>query len=234
MLADNIVDQITSVVVIVVDDRWSPGSVVPALFFAGTMVVSGLAATLFGPLLERAARRTVAARAAFATALVSSLSAARTVKLAGATRPVLAPPGPAGHGAQRPAAAGDLDPGVGPVDAVAGQRTAADRRPGRCTWAAGCPPAPTLVVVVDARRGPVVRLDHRVAGLAAAVGPGVDPPDGRDGRRRRLLGAGARGGHLGGHRARAADRAAAPAAPAGPVGFSAVHEDGTWASATST
>ena len=33
--------------------------------------------------------RTVAARAAFATALVSSLSAARTVKLAGATRPVL-------------------------------------------------------------------------------------------------------------------------------------------------
>ena len=53
------------------------------------MVVSGLAATLFGPRLERAARRTVAARAAFATALVSSLSAARTVKLAGATAPVL-------------------------------------------------------------------------------------------------------------------------------------------------
>jgi ABC-type multidrug transport system fused ATPase/permease subunit len=62
---------------------------VPALFFAGTMLVSGLAATLFGPVLERAARRTVAARAAFATALVSSLSAARTVKLAGATRSVL-------------------------------------------------------------------------------------------------------------------------------------------------
>jgi ATP-binding cassette subfamily B protein len=66
------------------------GTAVPALFFAATMVVSGLAATLFGPLLERAARRTVAARAAFATALVSSLSAARTVKLAGATQPVLA------------------------------------------------------------------------------------------------------------------------------------------------
>ncbi len=65
-------------------------SIVPALFFVGTMVVSGLAATLFGPRLERAARRTVAARAAFATALVSSLSAARTVKLAGATEPVLA------------------------------------------------------------------------------------------------------------------------------------------------
>jgi ABC-type multidrug transport system fused ATPase/permease subunit len=62
---------------------------IPALFFVGTMVVSGLAATLFGPRLERAARRTVAARAAFATALVSSLTAARTVKLAGATVPVL-------------------------------------------------------------------------------------------------------------------------------------------------
>jgi ATP-binding cassette, subfamily B, bacterial len=65
-------------------------SFVPALFFGGTMVVSGLAATLFGPRLERAARRTVLARAAFATALVSSLSAARTVKLAGATTSVLA------------------------------------------------------------------------------------------------------------------------------------------------
>jgi ABC-type multidrug transport system fused ATPase/permease subunit len=54
------------------------------------MVVSGLTATLFGPLLERSARKTVAARAAVATALVSSLSAARTVKLAGATLPVLA------------------------------------------------------------------------------------------------------------------------------------------------
>src|SRR3712207_437951 len=53
------------------------------------MLLSGLAATVFGPVLERAARRTVAARAAFATALVSSLSAARTVKLAGATGPVL-------------------------------------------------------------------------------------------------------------------------------------------------
>src|SRR5262249_20617284 len=47
-------------------------------------------ATLFGPMLERSARKTVAARAAFATALVSSLSSARTVKLAGATEPVLA------------------------------------------------------------------------------------------------------------------------------------------------
>jgi ATP-binding cassette subfamily B protein len=53
------------------------------------MLLSGLAAAVFAPVLERAAKRTVAARAAFATALVSSLSAARTVKLAGATRPVL-------------------------------------------------------------------------------------------------------------------------------------------------
>jgi ABC-type multidrug transport system fused ATPase/permease subunit len=89
VMADNIVDQMTSVVVIVVMTLVA-GSPVPALFFTGTMVASGLAATLFGPRLKRAALRTVAARAAFATALVSSLSAARTVKLAGATRPVLA------------------------------------------------------------------------------------------------------------------------------------------------
>ncbi|MGZ4624838.1 MAG: ATP-binding cassette domain-containing protein, partial [Kineosporiaceae bacterium] len=88
IMADNLVDQLTSVVIILVMTLVS-GSIVPALFFAGTMVASGAAATLFGPLLKRAAQRTVAARAAFATALVSSLSAARTVKLAGAARPVL-------------------------------------------------------------------------------------------------------------------------------------------------
>ncbi|GAB2603391.1 hypothetical protein Aab01nite_48410 [Paractinoplanes abujensis] len=88
MLADNLIDNATSLVMIVAM-TWASGSIVPALFFLGTMVVSGLAATLFGPRLEKAARRTVAARAAFATALVSSLSAARTVKLAGATEPVL-------------------------------------------------------------------------------------------------------------------------------------------------
>ncbi|MDT5039184.1 MAG: hypothetical protein QOE51_169, partial [Actinoplanes sp.] len=89
MLADNLIDQATSLVMIIVMTV-AAQSFVPAAFFAGTMLVSGLAATLFGPRLERAARRTVAARAGFATALVSSLSAARTVKLAGATRPVLA------------------------------------------------------------------------------------------------------------------------------------------------
>jgi ABC-type multidrug transport system fused ATPase/permease subunit len=88
MLADNMIDQFVCLVLLVAMTAVSD-SFVPALFFAGTMLVSGLAATLFGPVLERAARRTVAARAAFATALVSSLSAARTVKLAGATRPVL-------------------------------------------------------------------------------------------------------------------------------------------------
>jgi ATP-binding cassette, subfamily B, bacterial len=88
MLADNLIDQSISTVVLISMTLVS-GTIVPALFFAGTMVVSGLAATLFGPVLERSARKTVAARAAFATALVSSLSAARTVKLAGATRPVL-------------------------------------------------------------------------------------------------------------------------------------------------
>jgi len=88
MLADNLIDNSVSIVMVVAMTAAS-GSIVPALFFIGTMVLSGLAATLFGPRLERAARRTVAARAAFATALVSSLSAARTVKLAGATEPVL-------------------------------------------------------------------------------------------------------------------------------------------------
>jgi ABC-type multidrug transport system fused ATPase/permease subunit len=89
ILADNVIDQFVCSVILVAMTLVS-GSLVPAFFFAGTMLVSGLAATLFGPRLERSARKTVAARAAFATALVSSLSAARTVKLAGATRPVLA------------------------------------------------------------------------------------------------------------------------------------------------
>ena len=88
ILADNVVDQLACVVTIVAMTVIS-GSFVPAAFFAGTMLLSGLAATLFGPRLARSAKSTVAARAAFATALVSSLTAARTVKLAGATRPVL-------------------------------------------------------------------------------------------------------------------------------------------------
>ncbi|GAA4602979.1 ABC-type multidrug transport system fused ATPase/permease subunit [Actinoplanes octamycinicus] len=88
MLADNLIDSGVALIVAVAMTVTSQ-SLVPALFFLGTMLVSGLAATLFGPRLEQAARRTVAARAAFATSLVSSLSAARTVKLAGATEPVL-------------------------------------------------------------------------------------------------------------------------------------------------
>ncbi|MEN3305647.1 MAG: ATP-binding cassette, subfamily bacterial [Micromonosporaceae bacterium] len=89
ILADNLIDQFICALVLVSMTVVS-GTLVPALFFAATMLVSGMAATLFGPRLARSARRTVAARAAFATALVSSLSAARTVKLAGATRSVLA------------------------------------------------------------------------------------------------------------------------------------------------
>ncbi|WP_328470271.1 ABC transporter ATP-binding protein/permease [Actinoplanes sp. NBC_00393] len=88
MLADNLIDNCVALFVVVAMTLTSQ-SFVPALLFVGTMLVSGLAATLFGPRLEQAARRTVAARAAFATSLVSSLSAARTVKLAGATEPVL-------------------------------------------------------------------------------------------------------------------------------------------------
>jgi ATP-binding cassette subfamily B protein len=88
-LADNLVDQFIAMFVLAAMTIVS-GSFVPGLFFLGTMVVSGLASTAFAPLLEKSARGTVAARAAFATALVSALSSARTVKLAGATDPVLA------------------------------------------------------------------------------------------------------------------------------------------------
>jgi ATP-binding cassette, subfamily B, bacterial len=89
MLADNLIDQLAAAFMLISMTVVS-GTIVPGLFFAATIVVSGLAATLFGPRLANAARHTVAARAAFATALVSALSAARTVKLAGATAPVLA------------------------------------------------------------------------------------------------------------------------------------------------
>ncbi len=88
VLADNLIDQWICGFVLVSMTLVS-GSLVPAAFMAGTILVSGLTATLFGPVLKRSATKTVAARAAFATALVSSLSAARTVKLAGATSPVL-------------------------------------------------------------------------------------------------------------------------------------------------
>ncbi|MGI5177083.1 ATP-binding cassette domain-containing protein [Dactylosporangium sp. CA-152071] len=88
VLADNLIDQWICAFVLVSMTLVS-GSLVPAAFMAATIVVSGLTATLFGPVLKRSATFTVAARAAFATALVSSLSAARTVKLAGATSPVL-------------------------------------------------------------------------------------------------------------------------------------------------
>jgi ATP-binding cassette subfamily B protein len=87
-LADNVIDQFGGLFVLVTMTIVS-GSLVPALFFGATMLVSGAVATVFGPMLERSGRRTVGARAAFATALVSSLSAARTVKLAGATTAVL-------------------------------------------------------------------------------------------------------------------------------------------------
>jgi ABC-type multidrug transport system fused ATPase/permease subunit len=88
-LADNMIDTSMAVAASAVMTLVS-GTPVPAMFFLGTVLLSGAAASGFGPWLASSARRTVAARAAFATALVSSLSAARTVKLAGAARPVLA------------------------------------------------------------------------------------------------------------------------------------------------
>ncbi|HEV7707377.1 MAG TPA: ATP-binding cassette domain-containing protein, partial [Asanoa sp.] len=89
LMADHLVDQ-TICVFLLVSMTLVSGSLVPAGFFLATVLVSGVVATAFGGTLEKLARSTVAARAAFATALVSSLSAARTVKLAGATEPVLA------------------------------------------------------------------------------------------------------------------------------------------------
>ena len=89
VLADGLHDHLVAVLAMVAMTVVS-GSWAPAAFFGGTMVLAGLSAALFGPALGRRARRTVAARAAFATALGSALSAARAVKLAGATGPVLA------------------------------------------------------------------------------------------------------------------------------------------------
>ncbi|SNT11830.1 ABC-type multidrug transport system, ATPase and permease component [Asanoa hainanensis] len=89
LMADHLVDQ-TICVFLLVSMTLVSQSLVPAGFFLATVLISGLVATAFGGRLERLARSTVAARAAFATALVSSLSAARTVKLAGASEPVLA------------------------------------------------------------------------------------------------------------------------------------------------
>src|SRR4029450_9739520 len=86
VLADNVIDQFIALFVLVsmtvVSRSWVPG-----VFFGATMLVSGAVAPVFGPVLEKSGRRTVGARAAFATALVSSLSAARTLKLAGGTTP---------------------------------------------------------------------------------------------------------------------------------------------------
>ncbi len=89
VLADNLIDQFISVFALIAMTVISR-SAVPGWFFLGTTLASASAAALLGPRLKRSAQRTVAARAAFATGLVSALSAARSVKLAGATAPVLA------------------------------------------------------------------------------------------------------------------------------------------------
>ena len=59
MLADNLIDNTVAVFALVSMTLFAQ-SLVPGLFFVGTMLLSGLAATLFGPRLEKAARRTVA------------------------------------------------------------------------------------------------------------------------------------------------------------------------------
>ncbi len=139
MLADNVIDQFACLFM-VVSMTIVAKSFVPALFFVGTMVVSGLAAMLFGPLLERSARKTVAARAAFATALASSLSAARTVKLAGATRSVLAHLAKLDTVRSDAAAARDLDSGAGPGRRRRWSVACCRSRHGRSTSPVGFPP----------------------------------------------------------------------------------------------
>ncbi|MFC5381756.1 ATP-binding cassette domain-containing protein [Aquipuribacter nitratireducens] len=89
VIADNLYDQALGLGLVVVMTVVS-GSVVPGLFFLGTMVVSGLVALAFGSGLHRLAGEAIATRAAFASSLASSLAAARTVKLSGATPAVLA------------------------------------------------------------------------------------------------------------------------------------------------
>jgi ABC-type multidrug transport system fused ATPase/permease subunit len=89
VLADNLVDQFISLFALAAMTLISR-SAVPGFFFLGTTLASAGAAAVLGPRLKRSAQRTVAARAAFATGLVSALSASRSVKLAGATKPVLA------------------------------------------------------------------------------------------------------------------------------------------------
>ena len=67
------------------------------------------------------------------------------------------------------------DPGVGPVHPV-DRRAACCRSAAWALYLAGRLSAgATLVAVVHARRGPLVRVDHRVAGLAAARRPGSGP-----------------------------------------------------------
>ena len=210
ILADNVVDQAACAVTLIAMTVIS-GSFVPALFFGGTMVLSGLAATLFGPGLAASARRTVAARAAFATALVSSLSAARTVKLAGATRPVLA------HLARLDRERSDRQRREISIQVWARStpsilsRRAADRRLG------AVPRRPAVVGGharrgVNPRRGTVVRMDDRVTDLSVAVGARLDATHRDDGRHRALLRERAGRGHLRRHRTDAGARAAPPAA----------------------
>ncbi len=88
-VADNLIDQVSTAGVLIAMTLIS-GSLVPAAFFGAVVVTAAVVAAGFGRRLAASAGRTVAARAAFAGALVSSLSAARTVKLAGATTGVLA------------------------------------------------------------------------------------------------------------------------------------------------
>ena len=216
-------------VIVVVDDAGRRRSSCPALFFVGTMVVSGLAATLFGPRLERAAR-------------ADGRRPGRVRHRAG----VVAVRGADGEAGRRDPA-GARPPGRASTPCAAtgsgGRSRSRCGRGRRRRSPAGCCRSAAWALYlagrlcrrrdadrrVHAGRGPLVRLDHRVAGRRSC-------PSARVWTRRtvamtgvgRVLRAACRASTL-----RPGTAPAPPAAAAQPLrrlelrGFSAVHEDGT-------
>jgi energy-coupling factor transporter ATP-binding protein EcfA2 len=137
--------------------------------FTGTMVISGLAATLFGRGWNARPRHTVAAQAAFATALVSSLSAARTVKLAGATMPVLNHLADLDATAQRPAAP-EISIQVWARSTRRSSAACCRSRPGAMYLAGNLSAAGDAIAVATLGAARWFRLDHGLAGVALPVG----------------------------------------------------------------
>ena len=129
-------------------------------------------------------RRTVAARAAFATALVSSLSAARTVKLAGATAAGAGPPGRPGRASAATGSAGRSPCRCGPGPRRRWSAACCRSAAWALYLAGGLSAGATLVAV--STLGAARWFAWTTASLVSQlpVGPGVDPAHGGDDRRR--------------------------------------------------